>query len=126
MTPEKRSALIGYLALAVTVLIWSAWIVYTRQGMQHALPIPVIAFVRMLVPAVILVTVTMVGRDTAPMGICAHQSCEIRPFVCPVGSRLDNSDPARALNVSPESVVIDVIERVVFPPSVSFPTTAMR
>ncbi len=54
MTPEKRSALIGYLALIVTVLIWSAWIVYTRQGMQHALPIPVIAFVRMLVPAVIL------------------------------------------------------------------------
>ncbi|HWK01939.1 MAG TPA: DMT family transporter [Xanthobacteraceae bacterium] len=54
MSPEKRSALIGYLALVATVLLWSAWIVYTRQGVQHALPISVIAFLRMLVPALVL------------------------------------------------------------------------
>lgn len=54
MTPDKKSRLIGYLAIAVTIAIWSAWIVYTRQGMQHVLPIPVIALVRMLIPAVIL------------------------------------------------------------------------
>jgi drug/metabolite transporter (DMT)-like permease len=54
VNPEKRSALVGYAALAATVLLWSAWIVYTRQGMQHALPISVIAFVRMLIPALVL------------------------------------------------------------------------
>jgi drug/metabolite transporter (DMT)-like permease len=58
VSPEKRSALIGYFALTVTVLIWSAWIVFTRQGVQHALPIPVIAFVRMLVPALLLAPLT--------------------------------------------------------------------
>jgi drug/metabolite transporter (DMT)-like permease len=54
VSPEKRSALIGYAVLTITVLIWSAWIVYTRQGVQHALPIAVIALVRMLIPSVIL------------------------------------------------------------------------
>jgi drug/metabolite transporter (DMT)-like permease len=54
VTPERKSALIGYAALAITVLIWSAWIVYTREGMQHALPISVIVLMRMLVPAVVL------------------------------------------------------------------------
>jgi len=57
VSPEKKSALIGYVALAVTVLIWSAWIVYTRQGVQHALPPEVIALMRMFVPAIVLLPV---------------------------------------------------------------------
>lgn len=57
MTPDKKSRLIGYLAIAVTIAIWSAWIVYTRQAVSHALPIPVVALMRMLIPAVVLLPV---------------------------------------------------------------------
>jgi drug/metabolite transporter (DMT)-like permease len=54
---ERKSRLIGYLALTVTILIWSAWIVFTRQGMKHALPASVLALMRMLVPVVVLAPV---------------------------------------------------------------------
>lgn len=57
MDEERKSDLIGYLALAVTVAIWSAWIVYTRQGVTHALPISVVALMRMLIPAIVLAPV---------------------------------------------------------------------
>lgn len=73
MTPEKRSALIGYIALAITVLIWSAWIVYTRQGMTHTMPLSVLVLVRMAVPAVVLAPVVWRmgilarGRPLIPM-----------------------------------------------------------
>ncbi len=57
MDKERKSRLIGYLALTVTILIWSAWIVYTRQGVTHAMPLSVLILVRMLVPAVLLAPV---------------------------------------------------------------------
>lgn len=73
MSPEKRSALIGYLALAITVLIWSAWIVYTRQGITRTMPLSVLVLVRMAVPAVVLAPVVWRmgilgrGRPLIPM-----------------------------------------------------------
>lgn len=57
MNSDKKFALVGYGALLVTVLIWGAWIVFTRQGMQHALPPSVIAMLRALIPAVLLAPV---------------------------------------------------------------------
>jgi len=54
---ERNSRLIGYAALAITILIWSAWIVYTRQGVTHAMPLSVLILVRMAVPAVVLAPV---------------------------------------------------------------------
>lgn len=59
MDPGRKSRLIGYAALAVTILIWSAWIVYTRQGMTQAMPISVLILVRMIVPAVLLLPVIL-------------------------------------------------------------------
>lgn len=43
--------------LAITVLIWSAWIVFTRQGMTQAMPSSVIALVRVAIPTVVLAPV---------------------------------------------------------------------
>ncbi len=57
MDQERKSRLIGYAALTITILIWSAWIVYTRQGVTHAMPLSVLILVRMLVPAAVLAPV---------------------------------------------------------------------
>lgn len=81
MAPEKKSALIGYASLAVTVLIWSAWIVYTRQGMQHSFPPEVIALMRMLVPAIVLLPVIF------RIGIFGHGS-KLALIFCVMGAGL--------------------------------------
>jgi drug/metabolite transporter (DMT)-like permease len=70
---DRKSRLIGYAALAITIVIWSAWIVYTRLGMRQAMPISVLILVRMIVPAVLLLPVVMRsgifggGRSTVPV-----------------------------------------------------------
>jgi drug/metabolite transporter (DMT)-like permease len=54
VAPEQKSRLVGYLALALTVAIWSGWIVFTREAVTHTLPPIVIALLRMIAPAVLL------------------------------------------------------------------------
>jgi drug/metabolite transporter (DMT)-like permease len=57
VAPEQRSRLVGYLALALTVAIWSGWIVLTRHAVTHALPPSVITLLRMVAPTVLLAPV---------------------------------------------------------------------
>jgi drug/metabolite transporter (DMT)-like permease len=51
---KRRSHIIGYLALLATVLIWSVWIVLTRQAVTLSLAPPEITLLRMITPTILL------------------------------------------------------------------------
>jgi drug/metabolite transporter (DMT)-like permease len=52
--PTRHRRLVGYAALLITVAIWGAWIVLTRQAVTHSLPPSAIALLRMIAPTVLL------------------------------------------------------------------------
>ena len=52
--PARRARLVGYAALLATVVIWGAWISFTRQAVMHSLPPSAIALLRMTAPAILL------------------------------------------------------------------------
>lgn len=52
--PARRGRLVGYAALLITVAIWGAWIVLTRQAVTHSLSPSAIALLRMIAPTILL------------------------------------------------------------------------
>ena len=52
MEQDRKSRLIGYAALAISIVIWSAWIVYTRLGMRQAMPISVLILVQVAIETI--------------------------------------------------------------------------
>lgn len=119
MAPEQKSRLIGYLSLVLTVAIWGAWIVFTRETVTHFLSPATVAFLR-VIPAVIILSPWIwragifAGGKIGPLILCVLGAGAPFVFLAANGTRYATSADFAALVPGTLPLIVALISTIVF------------
>lgn len=119
MAPEQKSRLIGYLSLVLTVAIWGAWIVFTRETVTHLLSPAAVAFLR-VVPSIIILApwIWRAGifarGKIVPLIFCVIGGGSPFVFLAAMGTRYATSADFAALVPGTLPLIVAMISTVVF------------
>lgn len=119
MTPERKSRLIGYLSLILTVAIWGTWIVFTRQTVTHLLTPVDVAFLRVIAPTIILAPVIwrtgiFARGKIVPLFFCVLGGGSIFVFLAATGTRTSNSADFAALVPGTLPLMVALLSAAIF------------
>jgi drug/metabolite transporter (DMT)-like permease len=119
VAPEQKSRLIGYLSLMLTVAIWGAWIVFTRETVTHFLSPATVAFLRVTPAAIILSpwiwrAGIFASGKIGPLILCVIGAGAPFVFLAAYGTRYATSADFAALVPGTLPLIVALISTMIF------------